>query len=312
MASNINANNIDGFYPVAGQDNDSQGFRDNFTNTRTNFQFAADEITDLQDKVIVKAPLQGGGNIEVINNMGGQPLINFEARNVKYTSVNLGTVTGSQNIDYALGSYYKLITGGSVNLSFINWPTEGATPDTPFGEVTVEVTVNNVAHTITLTSGSAWKNAVGVQGAAVSGSTAVITVPTTGVYRFTVSTDDGGSALTLSEVNQQIQPFNNSQEVANIAVSNVVSVGTTVSVFDTTNGNLATLAAGVSGQVKILAAANVAAGNLEITVANPAWTGSGTVEFYGQGQTATFYYTDSKWFCIGTGPDATGNIPTFS
>ena len=28
---------IDGAYPVAGQDNNSQGFRDNFTNTNSNF-----------------------------------------------------------------------------------------------------------------------------------------------------------------------------------------------------------------------------------------------------------------------------------
>jgi hypothetical protein len=307
MASNINANNIDGFYPVAGQDNDSQGFRDNFTNTRTNFQFAADEITDLQDKTILKAPLAGGGNIEVINNMAGAPLIDFETRDVSYTFENLGTIAGSQTINYALGSYQQLSTSGSVNLSFTNWPAAGIA-----GEVTVAVSVASVAHTITLTSASAWRNAVGVQGAAVSGTTAVITVPTTGVYRFTVYTNDGGATLTLSEVNKQIQPFNNSVEVANIAASNVVSVGTTVSVFDTTGGNLASLAAGVAGQVKILAAANVAAGNLEITVANPAWTGSGTVEFYGQGQTATFYYADSKWFCIGTGPDATGNIAKFS
>jgi hypothetical protein len=307
MASNINANNIDGFYPVAGQDNDSQGFRDNFTNTRTNFQFAADEITDLQDKTILKAPLAGGGNIQVINNMAGAPLIDFEARDVSFTFENLGTVSGSQNINYALGSYQQLSTGGSVNLAFTNWPETGIA-----GEVTVAVNVTNVAHTVTLTSASAWRNAVGVQGAVVSGTTASITVPTVGVYRFSVYTNDGGATLTLSEVNKQIQPFNNSLEVANIAASNVVSVATTVSVFDTTNGNLATLAAGVSGQVKILAAGNVAAGNLEVTVSNPAWTGSGTVEFYGRGQTATFYYADSKWFCIGTGPDATGNIPTFS
>ena len=40
MASSINPNNIDTTYPVAGQDNDSQGFRDNFTNIRSNFEFA--------------------------------------------------------------------------------------------------------------------------------------------------------------------------------------------------------------------------------------------------------------------------------
>ena len=30
MASTINTANIDETYPIAGQDNDSQGFRDNF------------------------------------------------------------------------------------------------------------------------------------------------------------------------------------------------------------------------------------------------------------------------------------------
>jgi hypothetical protein len=307
MASNINANNIDGFYPVAGQDNDSQGFRDNFTNTRTNFQFAADEITDLQQKVIVKAPLQGGGNIEQINNMGGQPLINFRAQDVAFTRVPLGNITGTQNIVYSLGSYQTLNTAGNVTLNFIDWPDANLV-----GEVNISVFAN-AAHTLTLTSLQRWENVTGTQGANIVGNTsAVINFPTTGEYTFTVSTDDGGNTLKLSEVNKQIQPFNNSVEAANIAASNVVSVGTTVSVFDTTDGNLATLAAGVAGQVKILAAANVAAGNLEITVTNPAWTGSGTVEFYGQGQTATFYYANSKWFCIGTGPDATGNIAKFS
>ena len=52
MASNINANNIDGTYPIAGVDNDSQGFRTNFTNIKNNFTYAKNEITDLQAKAI--------------------------------------------------------------------------------------------------------------------------------------------------------------------------------------------------------------------------------------------------------------------
>jgi len=51
MASNINPYNIDHTYPVAGQDNDSQGFRDNFTNTRNNFIQAKSEIETLQTNV---------------------------------------------------------------------------------------------------------------------------------------------------------------------------------------------------------------------------------------------------------------------
>ena len=54
MASQINPNNIDGNYPVAGIPNNTQGMRDNFTETRTNFQYARDEITELQNKVVLK------------------------------------------------------------------------------------------------------------------------------------------------------------------------------------------------------------------------------------------------------------------
>ena len=59
MASNINPYNIDGNFPLAGQDNPSQGFRDNFTNTKNNFLYAQSEITDLQEKAILIQPLNG-------------------------------------------------------------------------------------------------------------------------------------------------------------------------------------------------------------------------------------------------------------
>ena len=57
--SSINPNNIDGTYPIAGQDNDSQGFRDNFTNIKNNFTFAYDELADLQSKAVLKSALNG-------------------------------------------------------------------------------------------------------------------------------------------------------------------------------------------------------------------------------------------------------------
>jgi hypothetical protein len=65
MSSNINPNNINGNFPVAGQDNDSQGFRDNFTNILNNFSFAASEISDLQSAVTTaQTVLQSNGNVE--------------------------------------------------------------------------------------------------------------------------------------------------------------------------------------------------------------------------------------------------------
>ena len=55
MTSQINPNNIDGTYPVAGVPNNTQGFRTNFTNIKTNFEYAETEIDDLQSKVVLKA-----------------------------------------------------------------------------------------------------------------------------------------------------------------------------------------------------------------------------------------------------------------
>jgi hypothetical protein len=48
MASSITTTNIDATFPVAGQDNDSQGFRDNFSQIKTQLSTASTEITSLQ------------------------------------------------------------------------------------------------------------------------------------------------------------------------------------------------------------------------------------------------------------------------
>ena len=142
MASNINPQNIDGAYPVAGQDNDSQGFRDNFTNTKTNFTFAAAEITDLQNKAVLKAALDG----TVLNNdMGGSILSNAQLQDMSETRVALGTVSGAQTINYAAGSYYTLTTSGSVSIAFTNFPPAGH-----LGRVRLQFTVTSTAHTLTL------------------------------------------------------------------------------------------------------------------------------------------------------------------
>ena len=49
MASNIVPGNIDATYPKAGQDNRSQGFRDNFSDIITAFTTAHSEITNFQN-----------------------------------------------------------------------------------------------------------------------------------------------------------------------------------------------------------------------------------------------------------------------
>jgi hypothetical protein len=57
--STINTNGINVNYPVPGENNSSQGFRDNFTNIKNNINTAGTEITELQSKAVLKAGLTG-------------------------------------------------------------------------------------------------------------------------------------------------------------------------------------------------------------------------------------------------------------
>lgn len=291
MTSAINPNNIDGAYPVAGQDNNSQGFRDNFTNTKTNFQYAADEITDLQNKVVLKQALTG---TTLNNDMLGAVLSNAQLQDMSQTRVALGSLSGTVTINYADGSYQTVTTNGSISLSFTNFPAAGA-----LGTVAVQITVANTAHTVTLPAAVS-VNAVGIQGYASN----VITFSTTGTYTFVFSTSDGGSTITVNQTNERLTAFNNSSEdVTNTAQANLA---TTTSYFTTAAAETATLAAGVSGQIKVFTAVDVTAGNMVVTVTNAGWksSGTGTITFNARGQSCILQYTNSKWYVIGAGPGA--------
>ena len=98
MTSSINPNNIDGGYPIAGQDNNSQGFRDNFTETKVNFQYAATEITDLQTKAVLKAALSG---TTLDNNMADNLLYAAKIQDFSATRVAITPVSGTLTLNYA-------------------------------------------------------------------------------------------------------------------------------------------------------------------------------------------------------------------
>ena len=284
MTSAINPNNIDGAYPVAGQDNNSQGFRDNFTNTATNFQYAADEISDLQAKAVLKSALVG---TTLDNNMGGSVLSNAQLQDMSETVVSLGTVAGSTTINYALGSVQTLTTNGAVTLAFSNFP-----PAATAGTVRVQVTVANVIHTLIFPA-AVTVNARGIQG--LNTSTGVISFAATGVYTFEFTTTNGGTTISVVEVNKQLPPFHNSSEDLNDTAASNLAL--TTSFFSTVTSETATLAAGVNGQIKTFAM-YLASGNMVITVTNAGWGGS-TITFTTTGQACTLQYINGKWFCIG-------------
>jgi len=295
MASQINPNDIDGAYPVAGQDNNSQGFRDNFTNTKTNFTYAANEITDLQNNVLLKSALTG---TTLDNNMGGSLLVDGVIQDFGATRVAIGTVSGSQTVNYASGHYQTLTTSGSVSLAFSNFPPSGIQ-----GWVIVRVTVSSTAHTLTLPAvvgtGSSAASVLGIQGI----SSNVITFNETGTYEFQFHTEDGGTTVYLSELTRPRNRFTNPLLLTgseDLAASGAANLRLTTSYFSTAAAETATLAAGTDGQVKVFAMA-ADSGDMVITVTNAGWktSGTGTITFDTIGDACTLMYTNSKWYCVG-------------
>jgi hypothetical protein len=286
MTSAINPNNIDGAYPVAGQDNNSQGFRDNFTNTKTNFSYAADEITDLQNKVVLKAALIG---TTLDNNMGGSLLSNAQLQNMSQTRVALGSVSGSQTINYAAGPYYSLTTTGSVSLAFSNFSAAGK-----LSTCRLQITVSNTAHTLTLPA------AVSVGTYNTQGiNTNVISFNLTGTYEYEFETTDGGSTISIFDLNRNRDPIYlpSSEDLGDTVAASLTK---TTSYFSTAAPETSTLAAGAAGQVKVFAMF-ADSGDMVITVSNAGWksSGTGTITFTAIGQACTLMYINSKWFCIG-------------
>jgi len=292
MTSQINPNNINGAYPVAGQDNNSQGFRDNFTNTSTNFQFAAQEITALQNSAVLNSQISGGANLTVQNNMLNSPLTNALISDFALTGVSLGSLSGTVTINYISGHYQTVTTGGNISLAFSNWPIAGQV-----GVVTVQITVTNTAYTLTLPAAVSL-NCTGIQGLVYpAGGSPVIEFASAGVYTFTFTTSDNGTTITINQTNEVLTPFNNSK--APYTTGNI-SLLTTTTYF--TAGGTTTLNDGVEGQIKVLT--QTANASMVVTAVNAGWKAAvpgtaGNITLASMGSGCTLQYTNSLWYCIG-------------
>jgi hypothetical protein len=171
--------------------NNTQGFRDNFTGTYNNFQYAASEINELQQKSVLKAALTG---TTLDNNMNDNLLYAVKLQDVSYTYLPITTTSGSIDINYSAATFQQISTTGSVSLSFSNWPTSASA-----GIVQVAFNITNVAHTVTLPAAVS-SGTAGLQGYAAN----VITFAATGTYQFAFSTVDGGTTITIYDLNRPL------------------------------------------------------------------------------------------------------------
>ena len=169
MTSAINYSAIATGFPIAGQDNDSQGFRSNFGAISAALSTAKDEITNLQSKVVLKSSLTA---VETAtNDLNGSTITDGKLNGMGTTALAGTVVAGTITVNLSTAGFYYSTVTENVTVQFTGWPT-WATAGTPaYASVKIMLkagagdTVNKIitlaagANTLTLdtaTTSGAW------------------------------------------------------------------------------------------------------------------------------------------------------------
>ena len=182
MASNIVPGNIDGTFPVAGKDNSSQGFRDNFSATKTNFTNAKSEIESLQNNSVQH---------NQASNFNDNVISRAVLKDTAETVYGHGTTGGVITLNHENGHYQTITSNASITLAFSNFPATSTV-----GRIILDITYASTAHTITIPT--AVKVADNVSGG--DGSSNTITAPNTGRYLYEFLTPDAGTTVLMHQI----------------------------------------------------------------------------------------------------------------
>lgn len=297
MSSQITPNSVNETFPVAGRDNNSQGFRDNFTAIKNNFTYTKREIDDLMNKVVVKSQLTYGPTID--NNFAGQLITGATFKKESFSYAD-NTEASTVTVDYAAASQHRIRIGSTntnTTLSFTGIPAANK-----YAEIRLLVSVNSSVSgpwTVTFDSGIKVLGQ-GIAGWDATAQTITFTAPSVDLvnpyYIFVLSTKDNGAEFYLREETRR--GINHGTE--DLASAAAASLTLTGSYFSTAAAETATLAAGIEGQIKTFAMKEDS-GDMVITVTNAGWksSGTGTITFDNIGEGCTLQYMGGKWFCIG-------------
>ena len=185
MASNIVPGNIDATYPKAGQDNSSQGFRDNFDAVKNNFTESKTEIEAMQTN---KA------NLNSTNNFSGNTIHNAVLKDNGETVFAHGSVSGgSVTLNHENGHYQTLTITADTTFAFLNFPTGS------LGRMILDITVSPASSGI-LTFPSAVIKADNVTGS--DGTSDQITIGL-GRALFEFMSTDGGTTVLMHQLGKQ-------------------------------------------------------------------------------------------------------------
>lgn len=265
MASNIDPNKINKNFPVAGRDNDSSVFRNNFTGIYDNFAMSKKEISELQSYGIFKTSLPDQGQVD--NDMGGTAIRNVTLSGVRESIKYHNTINGPAYVNFLESSVHLMDIAGPSSLVLQNWPSNTY--------ATARVIVNlSTAQTISIASpvGGELYGFLTLPNATYNSITDIYSINlASGYHVFEISSFDGGrnyfvqdttrnkttveSALTVSG---DILPQGNvvynlgspTQTFNNLYVQNTVSSGTSGTYSGNVTAANVVASTGIYGNVK--------------------------------------------------------------
>ena len=323
--SQINTNGINTNYPVPGTNNSSQGFRDNFAQIRNNLNTAATEITDLQNKAVLKAALD---NSVLNNDMANTLISNASTKGFRATTYNLGNaLSGTVLVDVNRADVQYGSVVGDVQFQFGGWA-----PTNTESNVVLRLSVANNQANISLPSQCVSANnnfgVVLLENYANISNTATLTAPAnTSILEYTFSTIDCGNTISVEPINR---PFQTTQVITRdppstgiqgdkngtVAVSTaigqveatvtantptVITANTFTSTSSTISGTtltIGTLSTGTIAPGMLLSGTGVTANTYILT--NISGTGSGSTWTVSQSQTVASTAINGSTGIVGT------------
>ena len=161
MTSLINFAAINENFPVAGQDNDTQVFRDNFDTIKTNFSAAKTEIEDLQDNV-ARTDVDSDFNYNVAT------AITLQDAYFRKKDYGATIIVGTQEVSFKQAMYHIIKFGTNCAIQFTEFPVAAVdvTGLGQMGKATLELYGDGTARTITftLTGSTVLKKSAGFPG----------------------------------------------------------------------------------------------------------------------------------------------------
>ena len=126
--SDIVYSTIDEAYPVAGVDNDTQGFRDNFNIIKTALTVANAELSDFKNFGVRK---------DVATTFAGTAVVDASLETCTSKYLNKGNNEPyilDAVVNFSEGDYQRIVCGDDINIELDNWPATGR-----YAELTLQI-----------------------------------------------------------------------------------------------------------------------------------------------------------------------------